>query len=590
MATNPEQKEDRARSKMVGWYDPRQLARTALETMLSSLFGQRADYRLLEALREPAPPPHDYTKHDAIWIDYVSDLGDGFNSTYSVARVLAKESLTAGAGPQEEQLPRGRVLVMGGDEVYPTPSHAAYEERLVRPYAAALGAQDTSDPLDLYAIPGNHDWYDGLGAFMNLFCHGRGIGAWKTPQQRSYFALRLAHGYWLLGVDLQLESDVDNPQIEYFLRLPIQPGDQVILCTSEPDWIYGNIYDTRRNLCSLETRLQEEKGATIVLQLAGDLHHYRRHTLVGEGGQKGDVHLVTAGGGGAFLHPTHTHDVDEIKVGKGGKTATYALNKETEYPTRAVSRGLGVWNLAFAFKNPWFGVATGGVYTILSWVMPTSKLDPGALSESVPRMVWSGVENVSGAPAGLVWVVGILLAFVSFTDTPNLVYKWLAGLLHGSVHLAAALCISALTTHLLAREGMNLVLQRFVGSTMTFTGGYFIGATIMGIYLVISVCLLRRHGNEAFSALKIEGYKNFLRMRIDEDGLSVWAFGLDKVPSNASWEWKESKDRRGRYEPTIKAPKLEPRVIDHFLIPAKKAPSKQKEEAVPRREPAKESV
>lgn len=578
MTASPEQNKDRIRSAMVGWYDPRQLARTALETTLSSLFGQRADYRLLEALCEPAPPPHDYAKHDEIWIDYVSDLGDGFNPTYAVARMLARESLPAGDGPGAKPLRRGRVLVMGGDEVYPIPSPTAYEERLVRPYAAALDAQDTRDPLDLYAVPGNHDWYDGLGAFMNLFCHGRGIGAWKTPQQRSYFALRLAHGYWLLGIDIQLESDVDNPQIEYFLKLPIQKGDQVILCTAEPHWIHGNIYDPRSNLSVFETRLQKEKGATIVLQLAGDFHHYRRHTLVGEGGRKGDVHLVTAGGGGAFLHPTHTHEVDEIKVGRKGGMATYALNKETEYPTRAVSRWLGVGNLALVFKNPWFGIATGGVYTILSWVMPTSRLASGPLHESIPRMLWSGIENVSGAPSGLVWVVGILLSFVAFTDTHKLSYKWLAGLLHGSIHLAAALCLSAMTTHLLAQEGMSPVPRRFVGSSMTFTGGYFIGATLMGIYLVISVCVFQRHGNEAFSALKIEGYKNFLRMRLDKDGLAVWAFGLDKVPDNAGWEWKQGKDGRSRYEPTSTAPRLEPRVIDHFVIPVKKAATKRPSE------------
>ncbi len=168
MASNPERGEDRVRSKMVGWYDPRQLALTGLQTMLSALFAERADYRLIEALQAP-PPPHDYRGKEEIWIDYVSDLGDGFNSTYSVARILADESLPAG---KDDELPRGSVLVMGGDEVYPTPSHAAYQERLVRPYAAALGEGDTTDLLELYAVPGNHDWYDGLGSFMNLFCHG----------------------------------------------------------------------------------------------------------------------------------------------------------------------------------------------------------------------------------------------------------------------------------------------------------------------------------------------------------------------------------------------------------------------------------
>jgi hypothetical protein len=590
MASSPEQDEDRIRSKMVGWYDPRQLAFTAFQTVLSSLFADRADYRLIQALQKP-PEPADYHTREEIWIDYVSDLGDGFNSTYSIARVLADESLPAG---KDDELPRGSVLIMGGDEVYPTPSHAAYQERLVRPYAAALDVRDFPQPGDrpeLYAIPGNHDWYDGLGSFMNLFCHGKDVGAWRTPQKRSYFALRLAHGFWLLGVDIQLQSDIDNPQIDYFMGLDIKEGDRVILCTAEPDWIYGNIYEGKKNLSVLETRLQEEKKAVIVLQLAGDLHHYRRHTVVDEDGAKGDIHLVTAGGGGAFLHPTHTHDVDTIKVGSPGKLATYALNRDTEYPSRAASRWMGAWNLAFVFKNPWFGIATGAIYTILSWVMPVGKLGEGPLYLAFPRMLWSGLENVvstTGAPSGLVWVVGILLAFVAFTDTHKPVYRWLAGLLHGSLHLAAALAISATTSTLLGREGMGPVLERLVGSLMTFVGGYFIGATIMGIYLVISVVVFRRHGNEAFSSLKIEGYKNFLRMRLDADGLSVWAFGLEKVPGNGDWVWKKGGAGGGRYEPGPGAPELMPKVIDHFVIPTKKAAAAPKKRGAKTKVPVEE--
>ena len=587
MASNPEQGEDRIRSKMVGWFDPRQLAFTAFQTVLSSLFADRADYRLIEALQKP-PAPGDYRGKQEMWIDYVSDTGDGFNSVYSVARILAEESLPAG---EHDKLPRGSVLVMGGDEVYPTPSHAAYQERLVRPYAAALDAGETTDILELYAIPGNHDWYDGLGSFMNLFCHGERIGAWQTPQKRSYFALQLAHGFWLLGVDIQLQSDIDNPQIDYFLSLDIKEGDRLILCTAEPAWIYGNIYDGKKNLSVLETRLQEEKKAFIVLQLAGDLHHYRRHTLVEKDGSKGDIHLVTAGGGGAFLHPTHTHDVDTIKVGKPGKLATYALDKETEYPSRAASRWMGLGNVGFVFKNPWFGIATGGVYTILSWVMPTGKLGEGPLYLSFPRMLWTGIESVAstaGAPSGLVWVVGILLAFVAFTDTHKPLYRWIGGLFHGSIHLAAALAISATTAHLLAQKAMNPVLDRLVASLITFAVGYFVGATIMGLYLVISVVVFRRHGNEAFSSLKIEGYKNFLRMRLTEDGLSVWAFGLDKVPGNADWAWTEGKDARGRYEPKPGAAPLAPRVIDHFVIPTKKAAPAPKKRAQARKVPVEE--
>ena len=49
----------------------------------------------------------------------------------------------------------------------------------------------------------------GLGSFVNLFCHGRSIGAYRTPQSRSYFALRLPGNWWLVGVDSQLHADLD---------------------------------------------------------------------------------------------------------------------------------------------------------------------------------------------------------------------------------------------------------------------------------------------------------------------------------------------------------------------------------------------
>jgi len=41
----------------------------------------------------------------------------------------------------------------------------------VGPYASALPEEDAPDEArpSLFAVPGNHDWYDGLGAFMGLF-------------------------------------------------------------------------------------------------------------------------------------------------------------------------------------------------------------------------------------------------------------------------------------------------------------------------------------------------------------------------------------------------------------------------------------
>ena len=39
---------------MVGWYDPRQLARTGVDVAVSTIFGKHADFRITEALVTPS--------------------------------------------------------------------------------------------------------------------------------------------------------------------------------------------------------------------------------------------------------------------------------------------------------------------------------------------------------------------------------------------------------------------------------------------------------------------------------------------------------------------------------------------------------
>jgi hypothetical protein len=53
----------------------------------------------------------------------------------------------------------------------------------------------------------------------------------------------------------------------------------------------------------------------------------------------------------------------------------------------------------------------------------------------------------------------------------------------------------------------------------------------MGLYLLICLNRFREHANEAFSSLRIQDYKCFLRLCIDPDGkLTVFPIGLAKVP------------------------------------------------------------
>lgn len=63
-----------------------------------------------------------------------------------------------------------------------------------------------------FAIPGNHDWIDGLETFQRFIHHRGWLGGWLLPQEKSYFALRLPHGWWMFGLDLALVDDIDMCQ------------------------------------------------------------------------------------------------------------------------------------------------------------------------------------------------------------------------------------------------------------------------------------------------------------------------------------------------------------------------------------------
>ena len=224
----------------VPWLSPPLLAATGIRVVLAELFGAYLDKRELQAVMAGAE--YRFDEEDELWIDYVADAGDGFDATYTIAYLVAQPTVTVDrADGSTFDLPRGRVLVLGGDEVYPVASAREYETRWKGPYRAALPA-DSGDPPTIYALPGNHDWYDGLTAFLRIFGQGDPIGGWRTQQARSYFALALPHGWWLFAIDAQFDAYLDEPQLRYFRGAAsrLRPADRVILCAARPTWVIAD--------------------------------------------------------------------------------------------------------------------------------------------------------------------------------------------------------------------------------------------------------------------------------------------------------------------------------------------------------------
>jgi hypothetical protein len=450
---------------LVGWYEPRLLARVGVRTIISSVFGQYADQRLIQAATDVAPVEtiinrYNYSdirsddpdrrvalgENGAFWIDYIADIGDGFDQTYTTAYLLAQPQLKI--KDVDEPLTAGSILIMGGDQCYPQATREEYKLRLQTPYDWAYNVPTAERKL--FAIPGNHDWYDGLSAFDSLFCsardrmsqqNGNKIGGWQCKQHRSYWAIELPYRWWIWGCDIQFSQYLDISQVNYFEAIAglMGPGDNLIICIAQPTWMIAEDqgFDEDSNFYKI-TSIARRRGINICAVIAGDWHHYNRYYAPGI-----DVHLFTSGGGGSFLHPTHTLK-NEISITWPNPNVTTPEGLETKfqpeagvtserhdlrlknntpntaeseattapekpsrrearrtragertakvYPSKTTSFLLSLKGLYFPLTNYFFGVGIGFIYWMITWqfysIASQHNISNGQIDVVTPETFW----------------------------------------------------------------------------------------------------------------------------------------------------------------------------------------------------------
>lgn len=582
--------------KPVAWFSPSVLADAALKVVLSSVFGTYTDKR--DSFRTENAQFFDYSagnnllkisslsktqlsnqesmelmrsvidnaidastrggleefapeSKEEFWVDFISDLGDGFNATYTIAHLLAQPELEVNG----QKLPRGKVLIMGGDEVYPTPSMEEYNNRMVGPYNAALPYQegDNNRP-QMYAIPGNHDWYDGLTNFVKIFCKKRIIGNWETFQQYSYFAIKLPHNVWIWAIDVQLVSEMDLTQMEYFRRIIKNQGEsfaeaKIVLCTAEPAWVrratqeYDFAYE---KLKTFEEKIIRAYGGQLLAVLTGDLHHYSRYECKDEGAKPAVFHRITAGGGGAFLHPTHDLpenyaiqyvDKKDSKDSEGNTKRTASKRTESAdlkatFPSKPDSKKLILKNLFFPFINSAFSAILAVVFFVMGGLMATAGI------KNISDMFGNADEKIAFPFAS--WVIGGLVVFgmAQFTDIlKSKMYK-IAGIIHGIGHLVLfAFAYQILYPFFEGMEYQTLVFLLALAGVM-----FVVSGTWFGLYLIITNLVLGLHENEGFSSFMYEGYKNFLRIRLTEDALTIYPIGVKQEVRDWQVSYKAETD------------------------------------------------
>ncbi|XAR61855.1 hypothetical protein NMG60_11016389 [Bertholletia excelsa] len=465
---------------MVPWYSgtSADLFKTVFDLLVSvTVFVGRFDMRMMQAamrrVEDGAQQDDLFFNHfsdkDDMWFDFMADTGDGGNSSYSVARLLAQPSIRLRSGDKEVTLPRGNLLLIGGDLAYPNPSGSTYEKRFFRPFECALqspswykadhvavnkpelpcGISELKqyDGPQCFVIPGNHDWFDGLQTFIRYICHKSWLGGWLMPQKKSYFALQLPKGWWLFGLDLALHCDIDVYQFKFFSELikeKVGENDSVIIMTHEPnwllDWYWGD--KTGKNVSYL---ICDCLKGRCKLRIAGDLHHYMRHSYVPSDKPVYVQHLLVNGCGGAFLHPTHVFSNFNNYDGT-------SYGSVAAYPSFEDSSRIALGNiLKFRKKNWQFDFIGGIIYFILAFSMfPQCNLDhilrddtfSGHL-RSFFGTVWDAFMYLIGySYVSLAGVLLLLAAAFAFVPTKMSRKRRLTiGILHVLAHLTAALIL-----------------------------------------------------------------------------------------------------------------------------------------------------
>ncbi len=473
-------------------------------------FWQARNARSLDANPQAPPfwKAKEGTDEEEFWFDYIADSGDGQMATYNVAYLCLNDMWTGGslaaadptlpASSDEAEvrfeasdqhttlLPRGQFLFVGGDTAYHISDYSTLSERFQHPFRWAftslrgflsqtnrlnstpmedgnlplldsqgkpmLNSQgnllrwDTEPARPIFAVPGNHDYYDVIDGFNRQFRrpatpeHGRRLASpqltipgFERFQESSYVALHLPFDWWFLGLDTEV-SELDLRQQVFFFNLkdPVTgelPG-KLIIATPEPTTVFrrckpedDKTLQAFKQLGLGRQFLACEPPELVVppkirLDLSGDVHHYARYygpntrQLADSRLHADNYASVVAGGGGAFHHPTTT------KISDG-------VEEQTIYPPPDVSRN-AVAPRVFDLRNIWHGGYVWLFGMIVAWIVYFAATVPRTTKEVVDwfflslnlpfvpdssfPMSWYAVQGYKGAYLpGEYWISTALL-------------------------------------------------------------------------------------------------------------------------------------------------------------------------------------
>jgi Calcineurin-like phosphoesterase len=323
----------------------------------------------------------------------LGDTGEGDASQYALVPVLRENRDTD-------------FMFICSDVVYPSGDAADYPDKFVRPY------RDYPHPI--YAVPGNHDWYDGLNGFMWHLCgiHGAarprpaargpygivrhvlrrllwrdvpvsGEGECAPTQPGPYFSLD-AGPLVLVGIDAGITGEIDREQAAWLSATSRTSDKPKILFTGKPLYVDG-----RRSPGAIEGGGAVDDIVTApennyIAAIGGDVHNYQRYPVSLRDGRI--VQYIVNGGGGGYMHGTHK--IPRVDLPGVGEHAFRC------YPRRGDSVSIFSRNIdrRFCFGRGWLAIPPDQAAALIGerlGITPTRPSDRGVRVTWRSRAVFS---------------------------------------------------------------------------------------------------------------------------------------------------------------------------------------------------------
>jgi hypothetical protein len=319
----------------------------------------------------------------------------------------------------------------------------------------------------------------------------------------------------------------------------------VVLLTAEPAWVYKQMLKGDRSFDKLQffvdRYIHDKDGCTghpfkLAATITGDLHHYARYQKQDDAGGH---QYITAGGGGAFLHLTHNLPECLQALNEGH------VHQQRVFPDRKTSRRLLLWNFAFPFKNPLFTTMLLGIYFVFYILLHNARPEFFTGLAQDCHGLWdcwkSAGKMLLQSPGILVLCAAIAAGFYAFSDTKVARRGTrLVGVLHG-LGQVKLLLLAMFWVGTWAFSGDTLWWQKLYIIPLVCAIAAGCASTLFGIYLYFSNRCCDMHITESSSSLACEDYKNFLRLHIHKDGLSIYPIGIRRVPRH--WTTKQSEEK-----------------------------------------------